>query len=115
MPSQTVWANIIGSRMTALGVSNQVICALVDVGVNRLGQFLSGAKDLDNHIVLRIYAVIQQLEQVQEILSPVPVDWKNVRAVKEVLERVRTDGVEGFRPAYKQTTDGAQSAQSVAS
>ena len=41
------------------------------------------------------------------MMAPVPVDFRNVRAIKEILERARLDGFEAIMPVYKPACEGA--------
>ena len=96
------WATIIEQRMSRLaGISQPTVCALTGTNLNRLGQFLSGARDLDNETVLKIYNTLVTLERLQSLMEPVPVDFRNVRAIKELLERIRLDGFRSIMPVYK--------------
>jgi hypothetical protein len=83
------------------GISQPTLCALTGTNLNRLGQFLSGARDLDNETVLKIYNTLATLERLQSLMEPVPVDFRNVRAIKEILERIRLDGFQSIMPVYK--------------
>jgi hypothetical protein len=108
------WASIIGQRMALLsGVSQPTICSLTGVNLNRLGQFLTGAKDLDNETVLKIYNTLLQLERIQHLMEPVPVDFRNIRAIKELLERIRLDGFESIMPVFKPEAAESQSATTL--
>jgi len=108
------WASIIDQRMSLLpGVSQPVVCALTGTNLNRLGQFLSGAKDLDNETVLTIYNTLVRLERIQQLMEPVPVDFRNVRAIKDLLERIRLDGFESIMPVFKPETAESQGATTL--
>jgi hypothetical protein len=99
--TSTTWANIIAKQIQNLPVSHPVVCALAGINLNKLGNFIAGTKDLDTATVLRVHEILKQLEYVKVLMSPIPVDFRDVRALRDLLERARVDGWQAIMPAYK--------------
>lgn len=72
-------------RMAALGVQPTNLAELVGISPQHLSNFLSGRRDLDIQDVVKIRNIMSELESLANICNPIPVNFKNLQAIRQLL------------------------------
>jgi transcriptional regulator with XRE-family HTH domain len=80
---------IIPIKMAALGISQQQLAFYTGIGTQKLSPLLSGQRDLDAVSLTKIYDALAALERLAEVSSPWPIDFRQVVAVKRLMEQLK--------------------------
>jgi len=75
-------------KMTRLAVPASTIATLSDVSHSDLCRFINGVKRPSDHAVQKINETISQLERLIEGSRPLPLDFRRVAALKEILSEM---------------------------
>jgi len=77
-------------RSTNLGVSNDCLSVLAGVPASRLSMAARGIRDLDNESAIILNRIVGEMEALANSVAPVPINWRDVAAIKNALESRRT-------------------------
>jgi hypothetical protein len=90
--------------LTALSVENRIRTALKDLNISatqfafftggyisqqRLTEAFNGLRPLPNDVGTRLEIFVQELQELAASVAPLTIDYRNVLAVKQVLEERR--------------------------
>jgi hypothetical protein len=80
--------NLIKQRMLKLdNMTADFLANLAGIPGTRLSLAFRGVRELDNDQIVHLSNTLQQLEDLAAALAPIPVAFKNPRAIREVLEQ----------------------------
>jgi hypothetical protein len=63
------------------------LASLSGVPGTRLSQAFRGVRELDNDQIVHLSSTLKELEDLTVALAPIPIAFKNPRAIREVLEQ----------------------------
>jgi hypothetical protein len=84
--------NNINTKRARVGLSTQVLGALVDLSENVLGRGLQGSRPLPGPKLIEIDKVLNDLLQISRIISPFLLPAADLDALRVLLERYRASG-----------------------
>jgi len=79
-------------------MSQANLCALAGMRPNRMSAFFVGSGALENEELKMLHDILVSCEKLAELARPIPVDFKNLLALREALEALRLDDL---RPINK--------------
>lgn len=74
-------------KITELGVPVATVATLSGISSAKLCQLFGGQRECSNADALRIWNVVQMLDQLVEELKPVPVDYGKAIILRDILAR----------------------------
>jgi hypothetical protein len=87
--------NRIQRALDELGIGLVQFCVISgEVSQTRLSQAFNGLRPLPNELGEKLEGVIFELKAIREGAKPIPVDFRNVIAIKEILEQRRTQAAQ---------------------
>ena len=75
-------------RMAAINVSLTNLSELLEISVPKLSNFLAGRRDLPIEDITLARNLISDLECLADICSPIPIDFDNTTAIRNLLSRI---------------------------
>src|ERR1700751_6080526 len=82
----------INMKRARVGLSNQVLGALVDLSENVLSRGLLGSRPLPGPKLVEVDRVLNDLIRVSEIVNPFVLPVSDVSALRVLLEKYRASG-----------------------
>ena len=82
-------------KLAALDLSADHL-AVIDgaISPSRLSQAFRGVKTLENPTAERLFRLLDELAELQQMLAPVPILWRDVAAIRMLSEAKRADRLE---------------------
>lgn len=93
--------------MFELGVSQTAFGTLAGVHPNYIGAYMNGARDLRHDEFERVDSTIRDLKTLVRICEPIPLNFRNVLGVRELLNKFRA-GVFDRRIAELEESEGIE-------
>ena len=85
----SAYSNIVNVKMAALSISQQQLSFYSQIHTHKLSPFLSGQRDLGAVDLEKINDTLAGLEKLAEAFTPLPLDFRQVIAVKRLLEQLK--------------------------
>jgi hypothetical protein len=82
----------IQTALTELACDQSVFSALSGINQSKLSNAFKGVRDFSNPEIVQMNALIDELREIVQAAAPFPVAFKNIVAVKRILE-CRREGV----------------------
>lgn len=76
-------------RITNLGASNDAVASLSGINTGKLSQASRGLKDLNYDESAALARVVTEMEQLKDAYPGVPINWRRVSDVRDLLEQRR--------------------------
>jgi hypothetical protein len=87
--------NRIQRALGELGIGLVQFCVISgEISQTRLSQAFNGLRPLPNELGEKLEAIIHELQAIRDDAKPIPVDFRNVIAIKEILEQRRQHATE---------------------
>ena len=81
--------NVLKNKVSELEIPLEVLAGLTGVPASSLSMATRGTKDLPNDRFRAVDALLTELAQLVEFHAPVPIAWKNVAVIRDLLEEMR--------------------------
>jgi hypothetical protein len=82
--------NRIQRALDELGIGLVQFCVISgEVSQTRLSQAFNSLRPLPNELGEKLEAIIDELKAIRDDAKPIPVDFRNVLAIKEILQQRR--------------------------
>ena len=88
MPIPSELREQLPARMSALNLSGSDLCKLAGLSNSQLSDFLRGKKDLSIKDVNLVHNVLLDLENIADACRPLPIDFRNTKAVRDSMQRI---------------------------
>jgi hypothetical protein len=80
-------SGIVRNKLLALGISQALFSAYAGVSINQISLFCSGVKSLSIAETEKINQAIADLASLAEALAPVPLDFRCIDQIKDLLRQ----------------------------
>ena len=76
-------------RTDVLGINVSQLSPLAQIPPNKLSQFLSGTRSLNNIEIDRLRRAVEDIERLVETAQPYPLNFKNVEVIRDLIVKMK--------------------------